>query len=82
MTVTVPSTDVVHYEMAQGITVLTAAITAAGSNGALAFQLQKQKAVKQLALVLSLIGAGKIQPSNILTNETYAVAQDGGEHRQ
>lgn len=82
MAVVVPSTDAVNYELYNGITTLTAQIAAAGSNGPLAFQLQKQKATKQLALVLGLIGAGKIQPSNILANETYAVAQDGGEHRQ
>jgi hypothetical protein len=84
MTVTVPSTDVVHYELYNGITTLTSQITAAtaAGNGPLVFQLTKQKATKQLALVLSLIGTGKLQPSNILANETYANAQDGGEHRQ
>lgn len=82
MTVIVPSSDVVNYELYNGITTLTNEITAAGNNGPLVFQLTKQKAVKQLALVLGLIGSGRILPSNILANETYTAGQDGGEHRQ
>lgn len=82
MTVTVPSTDVVNYELYNGITTLTTQIANAGNNGALAFQLTKQKAVKQMALVLSLLGSGKITAANVLANETYAVAQDGADGRQ
>lgn len=82
MAVVVPSSDVVNYEMYNGITTIANEITASASNGPLVFQLTKQKAVKQLALVLSLIGSGRILPSNILANETYTVGQDGGEHRQ
>jgi len=79
MAVVVPSTDVVNYELYNGITTLTAQITAAGNNGPLAHSLTKQKANKQMALVLGLLGSGKITAANVLANETYANAQTGAD---
>lgn len=81
MALVVPSTDVVNYELYNGITTLASQITSAGSNGALVFSLTKAKAAKQLALVLSLLGSGRVLASNVLANETYTVGQDGGDQK-
>lgn len=78
MSVTVPSTDTVHYELYNSISTLTTQITNAGSNGPLVLQLTKQKAQKQMALVLSLLGTGNILASAVLTNETYSKPTQAG----
>lgn len=79
MTVTVPTTDQVNNELQGRIAVLSTQITNAGNNGPLAFKLAKDKANVQMQLVLGLLGSGKILASNVLANETYAAAQDGGD---
>ncbi len=79
MTVTVPATDPVNNELQGRITTLATQITNAGNNGPLAMKLTKDKANMQMQLVLSLLGSGKILAANVLANETYAAAQDGGD---
>lgn len=80
MTVTVPATDAVNFELQARITTLTNQITAAGNNGPLVFKLTKDKGDMQHQLVLSLLASGRILASNVLTNETYTAGQPGGEH--
>ena len=81
MTVVVPSTDVVNYELYNGITTINTELTNAVNalNGPLVLTLTKQKANKQMALVLGLLGSGKITAANALSSLTYAAAPDGAD---
>lgn len=79
MAVVVPSSDVVNFELYNGITVIATEITNNASDGTLVGTLTLQKANKQLALVLSLLGSGKLIAANVLSAGTYAAAQDGGD---
>lgn len=81
MTISIPASDLQSTALNNAITNLTALITAAGSNGPLVFSLTKSKANAQMALVLHLLGTGRILASNVLTNETYTAGQDGGDQR-
>lgn len=78
MTVTVPSTDTVHYAMQNDITTLTTAIANA-TNGKQNYELTKLKAQKQLALVQSLLAAGNLSPATALSSLSYVSAQKGGD---
>jgi len=79
MTVTIPASDVASTNLNSVITNLTTLITAAASNGPLVFSLTKAKANAQMALVLHLLGEGRILASNVLANETYTAGQPGGD---
>jgi hypothetical protein len=79
MALTVPSYDAVNYELQNRITQLSTLITNNAGNGKLVFDYTKQKSQLQMQLVLGLLGQGSILASNMLTNETYAKAQPGGD---
>lgn len=82
MAVVVPATaHPSHVELANKITTHNTNITNAttAGNGKLVFEFTKLKAKAQLDLVISLIGAGRISPASILTNETYVIGQDSGD---
>jgi hypothetical protein len=81
MAVTVPSTDVVNYNLQTSITNVTAEIANAtiALNGPLVLALNKQLAQLNLALVLGLLGQGSISASSILAGnaQTYTAATPG-----
>jgi prophage tail gpP-like protein len=79
MTISIPATDTVATNLNTTIANLTTLITNNASNGPLVFALTKAKANAQLALVLHLLGEGRILAANILTNETYTPGQSGGD---
>lgn len=81
MTVTVPSTKVVHYNMQQMIANFGTNITAANSAGnyALAFQLAKQKAQLEAELVASLMADGALVGATILSTMTYGAPNSSGQ---
>jgi hypothetical protein len=74
LSVTVPSTDVGHYNLQNAITAIASQITNTASNGALVEKLTRDKANLQFQLVSSLIGAGRLSCNSILANETYLTA--------
>lgn len=68
MAVTVPSTDVVNFNLQTEITTLTTLISSAQTAGnyALAGTLTLLQAQKQCQLCMSLMAQGSISPSSIL----------------
>lgn len=79
MTVTVPSTDPVNFALQADITTLTNVISANATNYPWVFKLTKEKANKQLQLVLGLLGSGSLTAAAVLSACTYAAAQPGGD---
>jgi len=79
MTVTVPSTDAVNFELQGRITTISTMITNNATNGPLVLKLTKDKANLQMQLVLGLLGSGAITAANVLSSLTYAAAQWGAD---
>ena len=73
MAVTVPIYDLVNYNLQQQIANVNTLLTNATQalNGPLVNTLQMQYYNLQLALVLSLLGAGALSPATIISTMTY-----------
>lgn len=78
MSVVVPSSDVVHFNLQSSITSLTAQIANAvtAGNHPLAGKLTADKAALQAQLACSLIGAGNISGASVLSNESYVATRN------
>ena len=79
MTVTVPSSDAVNYELQGRIAQLTTLIANNSSNGKVVFEYTKARSQVQMQLVLGLLGQGSILASNVLSGLTYLKAAPGGD---
>jgi hypothetical protein len=79
MAIVVPSTDPVNFALQADIATLSTLITSNATNYPLVFKLTKDKANKQLQLVLGLLGQGSILAANVISSGTYAAAQPGGD---
>lgn len=73
MAVTVPSTDLVNYNLQAQIANLNTLLTngVQALNGALVQNLTMSYYNAQLALVLSLLGSGALSPATIISTMTY-----------
>lgn len=81
MTVTVPASDAVNFALQADITTIGTVITNNANNFPWVFKLTKEKANKQLQLVLGLLGSGSITAASVLTNCTYTAAQPGADQQ-
>lgn len=79
MAVTVPSTDLVNYNLQQTIANLGTLITSANTLGnyPLALALTKIQANTQLQLVLSLLGSGGLVPATVISTMSYVTPTVG-----
>ncbi|HEX4268437.1 MAG TPA: hypothetical protein VHY36_11155 [Steroidobacteraceae bacterium] len=72
MALTVPVGDLQHTALNGNVTAITNEISSIGTaNGALVAKLTADKAQAQMNLVLSLLGAGKLTASSVLSTCTY-----------
>jgi hypothetical protein len=80
MAITVPSWDVVPYNLQAQIANLNTLITNAtiALNGPLVQSLQTQYYNTQLQLVLSLLGTGAITPATVISTLTYGTPNADG----
>lgn len=81
MAVTVPSTDAVNFALQADIATLSTQITNNAANGPWVLKLTKEKANKQLALALSLLGSGTVTAASVIANCTYTAAQIGADQQ-